>query len=74
MEKKAKEFSEVLKDFSDWMEDFDVLFSGADEAVTEHDDDKTYTVRISGLTYCEAQNIIDWGLEYAKNATIMEEM
>lgn len=79
MEKKAemsaKEFSEVLREFSDWMEDFDFLFDSPEDGFVKRDyDGKTYTVRVSGLNYTDAQNIIEMGLEYGMNATIMEEL
>ena len=71
---KNKDLNKILKNFSDWLEDFDIAFESSEELIAEHDDERTYTVRISGLNYTDAQDVIEMGLEYGKNATIVEEI
>lgn len=62
----TKRLEDVLNDFSKWMDNHeDILFD------FERDDDgMTYEVTIKGLNYRDAQNAMDFGLEYGKSAAI----
>lgn len=62
----AKRLEDVLNDFSKWMDCHeDILFD-----FEKDDDGMTYEVTIKGLNYRDAQNAMDFGLEYGKSAAI----
>lgn len=62
----TKRLEDVLNDFSKWMDNHeDILFD-----FEKDDDGMTYEVTIKGLNYRDAQNAMDFGLEYGKSAAI----
>lgn len=62
----TKRLENVLNDFSEWMSDHeDILFD-----FEQDDDGMTYEVTIKGLNYVNAQNVVEFGLEYGKSTAV----
>lgn len=69
-----KNFNDIVNDFCDWMKDNEDLFDMACECIREREDDgKTYEVTITGLSYIDAQNVIDFGIEFGADTRIRME-
>lgn len=62
----TKRLEDVLNDFSRWMSDHeDILFD-----FEKDDDGMTYEVTIKGLNYVDAQNVVEFGLEFGKSTAV----